>query len=517
MMKFYKIFYISYFFIFSIYADTIPEKIAIFPYKVNFQIHNDFPFPETNLPNLLQDATIFLSRLHFQYEFVDSSTLNQNFLQYKEGLSEIQAKIQLSQICSKLLFAYFLVGEADFISMDIIKIKQYVFSCKTNQKLYSSSITTKWESFQKNLTLNTKKILPFLTENFYYKRWNSKFTGNTKIFILIDTSGSMEQIFSILKENLDTDIMNIYAISPNQNIKLIKNFKEIYSSGSLTINDLIISLNQIKKELIPFASELWIFFDSFSSAKPKELNELGILLKELTNEGILIKIFQTYKTSFDKWKELENYKTFSNLDIIPVKYGRTCGFSDGFHALFVRYGNSIFLCNEDQQNEYMRGFMDIKECPQLETYHFTNQELDLDLICSAYAKKEKLKLVYASSVLTDLSLAIRKTIKKESQNTINYKLLLKDNTRAFWIYISDTKLLNDLLEIKNKNENFYIGLSFYKNTDGIVNVRDKILFWNQKDIPQLFVINYTDLEKRKNLYSEDIYFFWVKIIDIRYE
>ncbi|GIX40333.1 MAG: hypothetical protein KatS3mg129_0066 [Leptospiraceae bacterium] len=290
--------------------------MAIFPFRVNFQINNPFPHKETELPILLQDATIFLSKLLFQYDFIDSSILNEKFKEYNEGLTELQARIQIQQLCSEQMYSYFLVGETYFYSRQIIKLKQVIFSCKTMQKLYSIQSTTNYDNLQKTLKHNLLKIIPFLPENIFYKKWNSKFSQQKKIFVLVDGSGSMETLFPVLKNALNPEIMNIYKIQKNHFIS-INNINELNGSGELSTKDLLYALNLIKKELLPFESELWIFFDSFDD-NSRSIKELGILLKEISNQGIKIKIFQTYKLEPFIWVELENFKNFENMELIPI-------------------------------------------------------------------------------------------------------------------------------------------------------------------------------------------------------
>ncbi|GIX40332.1 MAG: hypothetical protein KatS3mg129_0065 [Leptospiraceae bacterium] len=171
---------------------------------------------------------------------------------------------------------------------------------------------------------------------------------------------------------------------------------------------------------------------------------------------------------------------------------------------------------EEEENEVLRGIKELQECPLLDTYHYTNQELNMDLLCNSYAKKNKTKLVYGSSIKTNLEQMIIKTLHKEKPDKLYYKILLKDNSKAFWIRLSDKTILNQILEFKNKKENFYIGLSFYKDINGIHNIVDKILLPESKEVPKLFLINFKELEQRK-INPDDIYFFWVNILDIRYE
>jgi hypothetical protein len=52
--------------------------------------------------------------------------------------------------------------------------------------------------------------------------------------------------------------------------------------------------------------------------------------------------------------------------------------------------------------------------------------------------------------------------------------------------------------------------------NGVQNVLDKILLPEQKEIPKLFLLKFKELEKRE-ISSEDIYFFFVQILDLRYE
>jgi hypothetical protein len=127
------------------------------------------------------------------------------------------------------------------------------------QKLYSSQITTNEFKLQRDLKKNISKILPFLPENLFYKRWNSQFTKENKIFVLVDGSGSMETLFPVLKNSLNPEVMNIYKIQ-NNNLILVSNTSQLFGSGELSTKDLLYALNQIQKELIPFESELWIFF-----------------------------------------------------------------------------------------------------------------------------------------------------------------------------------------------------------------------------------------------------------------
>jgi hypothetical protein len=505
---------ILFFYAISLFGQTFPEKIAIFPFRVNIQIENPTPHPETELPLLFQDATIFLSKTLYQHEFLESSYINENYPEFREGLTELEAKVQMMKICSKNLFSHFLVGEAYFYSKNSIKIYQSVFSCRTMQKLYSSQITTNEFKLQRDLKKNISKILPFLPENLFYKRWNSQFTKENKIFVLVDGSGSMETLFPVLKNSLNPEVMNIYKIQ-NNNLILVSNTSQLFGSGELSTKDLLYALNQIQKELIPFESELWIFFDSFDK-NAKSFRELGVQLKQISNQGIKIKIFQTYKLEIDKWIEIENFKNLSNVEILPVKYARVCGYSDGSHFSFIRMGRSIYLCNEERENDFLRGINELNECAMLDLYHYTPEELNMDLLCSAYARKNKTKLVYGSSIKTDIERIILKTSKKEQANKLYFKILLKDSTKALWIRLSDRILLNKLLEYKNTKENFYIGLSFYKDMNGVQNVLDKILLPEQKEIPKLFLLKFKELEKRE-ISSEDIYFFFVQILDLRYE
>ena len=67
---------ILFFYAISLFGQTFPEKIAIFPFRVNIQIENPTPHPETELPLLFQDATIFLSKTLYQHEFLESSYPN---------------------------------------------------------------------------------------------------------------------------------------------------------------------------------------------------------------------------------------------------------------------------------------------------------------------------------------------------------------------------------------------------------------------------------------------------------
>ncbi len=515
-MKFYYIIFIIFFNASMILSSTLPEKIAIFPYRIDFQIKNFLPHSETELPLLFQDATIFLGKLIFQYDFMDSYEILNNYQEYKEGLDDLTAKIRTNQICNKELFAYFIVGEAYFYSKDIVQIKQYLYSCKTQQKLYSTISNSKWEELQKNLRNNLSKLIPFLPENYFYKNWISKTQKEKQIFVLIDQSGSMEILYPSLKEILNPESMSLYGIQRNQNLKPIKNLNELHGAGEIQLKDLLSSLSQIKKELIPFESELWILFDSFSNVESKYLKELGLLLKEIAIYGVDIKIFQTYKTNIDKWKELENFRTFQNVKVIPIKYGRTCGYSNGFRRFFVREGSQIYLCKEELENEYVKGILDLKECQIFEIYYYTLQELDLDFICTSFERKNKIQLVYASPVVTNLSTVIRKSQKNES-NEITYKVLLKDEASTFWLRLTEKHILNQIMDYKIKNEGFYIGISFYKSFNTLQNITNKILFLSQKDVPKLFINNFETIKNQNSIDPEDIHIFWVKVLDIRYE
>ncbi|MCS7205977.1 MAG: hypothetical protein NZ853_09775 [Leptospiraceae bacterium] len=466
------------------------------------------------LPVLLQDATIFLARLQFQYTFLSSEKLNLDYPQYQEGLTELQARVQLLEICGKNEFSYFHVGEAYFLTSESVQLYQVIFSCKTMQKLYQIKTQTKIDKLQSTLANNLKKILPFLVENPQYQRWLSKFQKQNQIFVLLDSSGSMSSLLPILRSSLNPELHHLYVVYKNQNLKLIKDFSEYIPSESLHTEDLVFSLRQIQRELIPYQSELWIFFDSLQT--DRYFRELGFLLKTITTKGIRVKIFQTYKLPLEVWSELENFRNIENVEFVPVVYGRVCGYENGFRSFFVRYGKILSLCEEEYQVEYLKSIYNIKECPRLEMYLYTPSELDLDWVCSAYEKKNKTKLVYASSVVSDLERQIHKASQQLRSNQTYYKVLLKDETKAFWIRLSNRQILNSLLEYKNKNQNFYIGLSFYKR-DFVENVPDKILILDSKEVPRLFLRSFLEMEKKKYLSSDDIYFFFVQVLDVRYE
>lgn len=490
------------------------NKIGVFPYKV--EIHNDDnSFIETEFPIQLQQASIFLLKLLYENEFLDFQMVNVAFSKRKSGLSDLEAKIQIQEICKENIMSYYVSGEF-FYSKDFFTLKNSVYSCKTLQKLYSKESKGKKEELQQKLKENLKKIFPFLKENQFYKKWDNKFSKQKEIFVLLDTSGSMEMMSSILKKILDPLTMNIYSIKQKEKLKKITDLSEINNSQTNSTKDLIVSLEQIKREIVPFESELWIFFDSFSE-NSKDFKNLGILFKELINLGVEIKLFQTYQSGSFVWSQIQNFNSDSNFMAIPILYSRACGFSDGSNYLFIRKGSEFFLCSEDKELEYLKGINSLEECKRMEIYNYTNEELNLDLICSAYEKKNKLKLLYVSPVKTDMELQISKLQKFEIPNQLLYKVLLKNKETSFWIYVTDRNILNQLLEYKNQKENFYIGLSFEKRNQSIQNIVNKVLFLPQQEIPKLFVKDFTDLERNKKIFPEDLWFFWVNVLDVRYE
>lgn len=510
-----KYFLISFFYYFILISSLFADKIGVFPYKVEIHNSNQNPFSETELPRQFQQVSIFLLKLLFETDILDENFILNAFPNYKEGLSEQEGKIQIHRICKENLFSYFVTGEI-FYTKDFFHLRNSVFSCKTLQKLYWSETKSNIENLQKKLRENLKKIFPFLKENLFYKKWLSKFSTQNEVFVLIDLSGSMEMMFPILKNILDVETMHIYGIQEKESLKNIMSINEIKSSGKNSIKELITALEEIKKELIPFKSELWIFYDSFDES-PKEFKKLGMIFNEITNLGIAIKFFQTYKIGSFVWKQIENFKIYPNFYSISIAYGRTCGFSNGFNKFFVRKGGDFYLCEEERELEYLKGIYDFEECRKLEVYNYTNEELDLDLLCSAYEKKNKVKALYISSVKTNLELQIRKSQKTEFFNNVLYKVLLKNEDSSFWVYLTDQKLLNQLLEYRDQNANFYIGLSFEKRNQKIQNITNKILFLEQKEIPKLLIVKYNELEKKSKFYPEDIWFLWVKILDLRYE
>ncbi len=513
-MKIVIFFYIFFLVCISINSQDTKNKVGVFPFKV--EIHStDNTFVEAELPIQLQQASIFLLKLLFENEFLDSYEINTTFSNWKEGLTDLEAKIQIQTICRENLFSYFVIGDF-FYSKDFFTLKNSVYSCRTLQRLYSQESKGKKEELQQKLKENLKKIFPFLRENAFYKKWNAKFSKHKQIFVLLDTSGSMEMMSLILKKIFDPNSMHIYIINQQEKLKKISNLSEIRNSGTNSTKDLLVSLEQIKKEIIPFESELWIFFDSFSE-NSKDFKNLGMLFKELVNLGIDIKVFQTYQSGTLVWNEIQNFNIYPNFTAIPILYSRACGFSDGTNYLFIRKGSDFFLCNEEKELEYLKGIYPIEECRKMEIYHYSKEELSLDFICSAYEKKNKLKLLYVSSVKTDLELQVSKLQKYEITNQILYKVLLKNKETSFWIYVTDRGILNQLLEHKNQKESFYIGLSFEARSQSIQNIVDKVLFLPQKEIPKLFVINFSDLEKNKKMNPEDVWFFWVNVLDVRYE
>lgn len=512
-MKYRIDFFFCYFVI--LVSSLFADKVGVFPYKVEIHNSTQNPYLETELPRQLQQVSIFLLKLLYESEFVEENFINISFPSFKEGLSEQIAKVQIHKICKENLFSYFVTGEI-FYTKEFFNLRNSVFSCKTLQKLYWAETKSNLENLQKKLRENLKKIFPFLKENQFYKKWISKFSTQNEIFVLLDLSGSMEMMLPVLKNVLDIETMHIYGIQQNESLKNISNINEIKTSGRNSTKELVIALEEIKKELIPFKSELWIFFDSFEETS-KEFKKLGMIFRELTNLGVQIKFFQTYKMGSLIWKEIENFKVYQNFYSIPIAYGRVCGFSNGFSKFFVRNGSNFYLCEEERELEYLKGIYEFEECRKLEVYNFTNEELDLDLLCSAYEKKNKLKLLYVSSVKTNLELQTRKSQKTEFSDKVLYKVLLKNEDSTFWIYLTDQKLLNQLLEYKEQNANFYIGLSFEKRNRVIQNITNKILLLEQKDIPKLFVIKYNELEKKSTFYPEDLWFLWVKVLDLRYE
>ncbi|MFN3603898.1 MAG: hypothetical protein ACK4UJ_04215 [Leptonema sp. (in: bacteria)] len=496
-----------------LHSQDAKNQIAVFPYRVELHNAKGIQKSETELPILFQQASIFLLKLLFESEFLDETNVNSIYPLWKQGLSEIEARVQISKICQGNHFSYFVTGEVSLIE-DRIILDNHVFSCKTFQKLYSSNKKEKIDALQNILRENLRKIFPFLKENSFYKKWISRFSAKKEVYVLLDVSGSMEMMSPILKRILDPNTMHIYGITRN-GINKILDVNDIQNSGENTTKDLILALEEIKKEILPFQSELWIFYDSFLESS-KEMKNLGIQIKEFHNFGVGVKIFQTYKMMSTIWSQLETFAFYQNYSAIPVIYGRTCGFSDGSSYFFLRKGGNFFLCKEDKEIEYLKEIYPVEECIKLPVYNYTSEDLDLDQLCSAYEKKNKTKLLYVSSVKTNLDKQVNKNQKYDITGEVVYKFLLKNEDTSFWIYTTDQKLLNQLLEYKNQGENFYIGLSFDKKNQ-FQSTLNKILFLKQKEIPKLFLVNYKELEKRTKIYSDDIWFFWVRILDMRYE
>lgn len=465
------------------------------------------------MPVLFQEATIFLAKLQFQYSFLDASRVNTEFPQAVEGMTELQARLKIIDICGQRKFSYFHAGEVTFLEKDSLMLLQAVFSCKSNQKLFQVKARTTPENLQQTLAENLKKIIPFLPENTAYLRWKQK-NEKRKIFVLLDTSGSMNTIANLVKNALDPELMEIYGIYSNQNPGLIRSMDTFLPSGILTTSDLVNGLREVQKQVIPFESEIWIFFDSFT--QDRDFSTLGAVLKNLTVRGVSIKIFQTYKMPPGIWQELENFARIENVQLIPVKYGRVCGFENGFRGLFLRYGKGVYVCEETFQEEYLKNLQEIQECPRLEMYLYAQQELDMDVLCRSFEKKNRVKLVYAGSVVSDFERVVAKTLQNPETRRTNYKVLLKDSTKAFWIRLSDRKILHQILEYRDKDESFYIGLSFTKQKYP-ENIPDRVILLPQKDVPRLFVTNFMEIEKKKIIRSDDIYFFNVKFLEIRYE
>ncbi len=495
--------------------NSTPEYFGVFPYRIDQQMQPSTEHTTTKLSRLFQTATLFLLKILFEYTFLDHTDIQEKFSDIKE-LSEQTARIQINKICGKNYFSYFLTGEVYYFTENYIQIKNSVFSCITNQKLYETESRGATFQIQGMIRNNLKKIIPFLPENQIYKKWNSKFEPNKEIFILIDQSGSMESLFPLLKKTLQTDVIHIYGIQPEKGIQKYKTIDEIHGSGILNIKDLIQSLEEIKKELIPYQSELWIFFDSFQTMESREINELNIALKSFSYLGIPVYIYQTYNMDIEEWTRIENLKQKGMIFTIPVKYGRSCGFSNGENFFFIRKGREYFLCPDENKYEFIKGTSELSECIKMSLFMYTNKETNLEVICKSYSLKNKTKNIYTSNVISDLDFVIQKIVHRQDYNKTYYKFLIKDSKSAFWISVSDRKIVNELLEYKNKKEEFYIGLSFYKDFESIKAIPDKIVFPKPDNIPELFLTSYNQIKNiRPN--SEDLWFFFVKILDMRYE
>lgn len=504
------------------------DRLYVLPFRISGKPPAGF-FEEAELASQAQQAAVFLSRLVRDYNALPYRTSGED-ADRAQGLDEEATRQRMKTLCAGQDATHLLGGRLLFTGKTEITVDVFTASCAKRSILYRDHNSGHLNELQSLMRKGIIRVTPFLPDAPDYARLQRMDDVRDRhTHIIVDASGSMELTLPFVRSGLEqlqagpdrkitmTLVQSggrIEQLGPfSDRESFLKAIRNLHGQGEIRDRDLIDAMHRSRDVMVPGTDRLLLFTDQ--SLSEKSLLDFQKELAEIRRGGVRVAYFPAYASDpgfLDRTGRFERMAA-----VFEPVFARRAGYVTGESYFFVRKGAAYHLCPGSVGEEIASGRLDLKQCSPFPAFRYTKQELELDHLPEAYAKRNALTVSGISPVHSDLEFRIQDFLTEKTGTRSPYRVLVQSGRSAFWIGMSRKSDFDAL--ISKKGQKTYVGLHLKQSAGGLENLPGRIHIL--VDAPRLFLLEYDRVagmfSEKNRLNVRDVWFFLVEVRDSRHD
>ena len=259
----------------------------------------------------------------------------------------------------------------------------------------------------------------------------------------------------------------------------------------------------------------------FSDARiGRQSSSIESHIRRLKSSGATVRLFSTQNQSYADRVEWQRMARTLSLASPGVLYGREVGFVDQPGRFLLMDGGRYFTSRRDLRSAILKGVVPRSVLEPLETIHFRREELNLNDLPSAFARRQGTRANYTGPVVSGLEAAIS-SVGGAAQSPVGTaggtRVLVKNGGLSFWIRGHDRGILSQMR--RSLGRKIYVGLHVAPapgSGEKLVNLPAPVYIRTQGDVPQLLITTWADLIRRpdRSLVRTDTHFLLLEILEV---
>ncbi len=497
----------------------------------------------------LQQAALFLLEQYKHYHFFSLQKTRALLGKALFTNTSVLSRAMSEKICRLSAASYLFSGHARLSPKAGLSLQAHSYHCRSSRVFASKTIA----KIQKRIQLQTalRSLLQELSafapdRSLGFSIHERQEALPQDILLVLDFSGSMREDIKKLREALPLLSRRLAAQSrlgaiilesdKTTSLALSADWKPVLAKiGKKAARSWVKPLSAAKAlEHIRSSRHIWkhkpfVLFLSDLSFKRQEQTRLLHSAYALAEQGIGLCFFPLKGQDQQSRRDYKNIARQSQAYYgSDLSYAREAFMARQAQIIFLQRGEDFFFTKSRQD---LRPFFQGKELPSgiqsIAKGGFAAHELQLESLPRAFARRSKDKLLRLGPYHANWHLALEHCLRSAAGRAAadkaqrHYKLLVKNHSRAFWIY-ADEQLFS-ILQRSHPQKNHYLGLHWQSQpayaAPRIRNFSYPFYIREQSQVPQLLLWKWEEMQKLPlhHIRREDIYFMKLRFLDARDE
>ncbi|MCE9597154.1 MAG: hypothetical protein K8S54_04225 [Spirochaetia bacterium] len=500
--------------------------MAILPFQVGGQM-DMLSFTEQDLPDLLARATHFIFSSTRDHRLIEPAAVEKAAKRAGWSSDQPLNSIAMKSLCRETNASKLFAGSAQFLAGDRITLSATVLSCVTGKELSRANRAGSISGLQQLMRGLIQDAAPFAPPR---DRQGPGRLRAADIVLVIDASGSMEEDYRAIVKSLRGIQESVPAKSRIGAVvvqpggldilplteawdKTIKILESKNPAGEVSLKQIEDAIGVVEN-LRDWKGDRKVLLAFDAKNQAKRMSGLESRLRRLTARSVDLNLFQLQGQDIKDQNEIRRLTNVLRISNPGVVYARRAGFAEGFSIYLVQYGARFYRADRDVSEEIARGTIKPEELLPIETIHYPAEDLNLKNLPALYARRENLRLIGTSPILSGLESRIKRAteVRGEEMPAL-YKVLVKHEGKGFWLRLGGAAAAAQLQ--KSKGQSTYIGLSFRRNGNDLENDPSVAFPMQQAQVPRLLIATRENLLRMRNLTVDDVYFLFCEIVEVQ--